>query len=138
MWDVPDGEEALRLLDILTFDLVITDVYMSAMDGMELLVRAQAARAPRPRSGDVGRWLRPARGAARHGPGVRRLRHDPQALLSARLRDTVSAVLRPRGLGQRRGVEQLADPARERLYRPRLLDAPAAPWNGRDAPASAA
>jgi len=42
VWDVADGEEALRLLDILPFDLVITDVYMNAMDGMELLVRAQA------------------------------------------------------------------------------------------------
>ena len=41
VWDVPDGAEALRLLDILDFDLVLTDVYMSAMDGMELLVRAQ-------------------------------------------------------------------------------------------------
>ena len=41
VWDVPDGEEALRLLDILTFDLVLTDVYMSAMDGTEFLVRAQ-------------------------------------------------------------------------------------------------
>jgi len=41
VWDVPDGEEALRLMDILNFDLVLTDVYMNAMDGMELLVRAQ-------------------------------------------------------------------------------------------------
>jgi DNA-binding NtrC family response regulator len=39
VWDVPDGEEALRLLDIVSFDLVITDVYMAAVDGMELLAR---------------------------------------------------------------------------------------------------
>lgn len=41
VWDVPDAEQALRLLDILNFDLMITDVCMTAMDGMELLVRAQ-------------------------------------------------------------------------------------------------
>ena len=41
VWDVPDGEEALQLMDILNFDLVLTDVYMAAMDGMELLVRAK-------------------------------------------------------------------------------------------------
>jgi len=41
VWDVPGGEEALPLLDIVPFDLVITDVYMAAVDGMELLTRIQ-------------------------------------------------------------------------------------------------
>jgi CheY-like chemotaxis protein len=41
IWDVPDGVQALDLLDIIQFDLVLTDVYMAAVDGMELLVRIQ-------------------------------------------------------------------------------------------------
>jgi DNA-binding NtrC family response regulator len=41
VWDVPDGVQALALLDIIAFDLVLTDVYMAAVDGMELLVRIQ-------------------------------------------------------------------------------------------------
>ena len=40
-WDVADGVEALQLLDAVRFDLVISDVYMAAVDGMELLVRIQ-------------------------------------------------------------------------------------------------
>lgn len=43
-WDVADGAEALHLLDGVRFDLVITDVYMAAVDGMELLVRIQQRR----------------------------------------------------------------------------------------------
>ena len=39
IWDVPDGVQALALLEIIRFDLVITDVYMAAVDGMELLTR---------------------------------------------------------------------------------------------------
>ena len=39
--EAPDGTEALRLLDTSPFDLVITDVYMAEVDGMELLVRIQ-------------------------------------------------------------------------------------------------
>ena len=41
VWDVPGGTEALSLLDMIPFDLVITDVYTDAVDGMELLVRIQ-------------------------------------------------------------------------------------------------
>ena len=41
VWDVPGGTEALSLLDVIPFDLVITDVYTDAVDGMELLVRIQ-------------------------------------------------------------------------------------------------
>ena len=41
VWEAPNGTEALRLLDTSPFDLVITDVYMAAVDGMELLVRIQ-------------------------------------------------------------------------------------------------
>jgi len=40
-WDAADGAEALRLLDGIRFDMVIADVYMAEMDGMELLVRIQ-------------------------------------------------------------------------------------------------
>jgi CheY-like chemotaxis protein len=36
-----DGAEALQILDGVRVDLVITDVYMAAVDGMELLVRIQ-------------------------------------------------------------------------------------------------
>ena len=39
VWDVPDGVQALDLLEIIPFDLVLTDVYMAAVDGMELLTR---------------------------------------------------------------------------------------------------
>ena len=39
--DVADGKEALRLLEATRFDLIISDVYMADMDGMELLVRIQ-------------------------------------------------------------------------------------------------
>ena len=39
--DAAEGGEALRHLETVAFDLVITDVYMAAMDGMELLVRIQ-------------------------------------------------------------------------------------------------
>ena len=39
--DVADGKEALRLLETTRFDLIISDVYMADMDGMELLVRIQ-------------------------------------------------------------------------------------------------
>ena len=41
VWDVPGGTEALSLLDVMPFDLVITDVYTDAVDGMELLVRIE-------------------------------------------------------------------------------------------------
>ena len=41
VWDVPGGTEALHLLDLVPFDVVITDVYTDAVDGMELLVRIQ-------------------------------------------------------------------------------------------------
>jgi CheY-like chemotaxis protein len=41
IWDVPDGVQALDLLEIITFDLVLMDVYMAAVDGMELLRRIQ-------------------------------------------------------------------------------------------------
>ena len=41
VWDVPGGEEALALLDGTPFDLLITDVYMAEVDGVELLVRIQ-------------------------------------------------------------------------------------------------
>lgn len=41
VWDAPDGTEALRLLETIPFDLVITDAYMAEVDGMELLVRIQ-------------------------------------------------------------------------------------------------
>ncbi len=39
VWDVSDGQEALRLLETSAMDLIISDVYMADMDGMELLVR---------------------------------------------------------------------------------------------------
>jgi two-component system chemotaxis response regulator CheY len=38
-WAASDGAEALDLVDGIRFDLIITDVYMAAMDGMELLIR---------------------------------------------------------------------------------------------------
>jgi CheY-like chemotaxis protein len=41
VWDVDDGVGALKLLETISFDLVITDAYMAAVDGMELLVRIQ-------------------------------------------------------------------------------------------------
>ncbi|MFH0916918.1 MAG: response regulator, partial [bacterium] len=40
-WDVPGGTEALQLLDVVPFDLIITDVYTDAVDGIELLTRIQ-------------------------------------------------------------------------------------------------
>ena len=39
VWGVADGDQALRLLTDSRFDLVITDVYMTSVDGMELLLR---------------------------------------------------------------------------------------------------
>jgi CheY-like chemotaxis protein len=41
VWEAGDGAEALRLLESTRFDLIISDVYMADMDGMELLVRVQ-------------------------------------------------------------------------------------------------
>ena len=41
VWDVADGNEALRLLETSPVDLIISDIYMAEMDGMELLVRIQ-------------------------------------------------------------------------------------------------
>jgi DNA-binding NtrC family response regulator len=41
VWDVADGAEVLRLLETTRCDLLITDVYMAEVDGMELLVRIQ-------------------------------------------------------------------------------------------------
>lgn len=41
VWDVADGSEALELLKTTPFDLIISDIYMADMDGMELLVRIQ-------------------------------------------------------------------------------------------------
>jgi len=37
--EVPDGADALRLLETTAFDLIISDVYMAGVDGMELLLR---------------------------------------------------------------------------------------------------
>jgi DNA-binding NtrC family response regulator len=48
VWDVPGGTEALPLLALVPFDLVITDVYTDALDGMELLVRIQQLPVPIP------------------------------------------------------------------------------------------
>ena len=48
VWDVPDGSDALPLLDVVSFDLVITDAYMAGVDGMELLVRIQQRGNPVP------------------------------------------------------------------------------------------
>ncbi|HUK67435.1 MAG TPA: response regulator [Streptosporangiaceae bacterium] len=39
--DAHDGAEALRLLETMPCDLVVADVYMGDVDGMELLVRIQ-------------------------------------------------------------------------------------------------
>ncbi|HVO35983.1 MAG TPA: response regulator [Gemmatimonadales bacterium] len=39
--DVADGTAALRLIAEMPFDLVITDVYMATVDGLELLERMQ-------------------------------------------------------------------------------------------------
>jgi len=39
--EASEGGEALRLLEASHFDLVLSDVYMVEMDGMELLVRIQ-------------------------------------------------------------------------------------------------
>lgn len=39
--EAKEGGEALRLLDTATFDLILSDVYMAEMDGMEMLVRVQ-------------------------------------------------------------------------------------------------
>jgi len=41
VFDVADGSEALRLLEATHFDLLITDVYMAEVGGMELLVRSR-------------------------------------------------------------------------------------------------
>jgi CheY-like chemotaxis protein len=41
VWDVADGNEALRILETSPVDLIISDIYMAEMDGMELLVRIQ-------------------------------------------------------------------------------------------------
>jgi CheY-like chemotaxis protein len=48
VWDAADGAEALQLLEAVRFDLVITDVYMASVDGMELLVRIQQRGVPVP------------------------------------------------------------------------------------------
>jgi two-component system, chemotaxis family, chemotaxis protein CheY len=39
--EASEGGEALRLLEASAYDLIISDVYMAEMDGMELLVRIQ-------------------------------------------------------------------------------------------------
>ncbi len=41
VWDVPAGHEALKLLEVAEFDLILTDVYMGEMDGMEFLQRVR-------------------------------------------------------------------------------------------------
>jgi CheY-like chemotaxis protein len=41
VWDAPDGAEALSRLDVLPFDVIIADVYMAPVDGMELLLRIE-------------------------------------------------------------------------------------------------
>lgn len=48
VWDVPDGADALELLEVMEFDLVVTDVYMTGVGGMELLARSRqrGCRAP--------------------------------------------------------------------------------------------
>jgi len=48
VWDVADGAEALQVLEGIRFDLVLTDVYMASVDGMELLVRIQQRGVPVP------------------------------------------------------------------------------------------
>ena len=48
VWDVPGGTQALPLLALVPFDLVITDVYTDAVDGMELLTRIQQMGLPIP------------------------------------------------------------------------------------------
>lgn len=48
VWEVPDGSDALPLLQLVPFDLVITDAYMAGVDGMELLVRIQQRGNPVP------------------------------------------------------------------------------------------
>jgi len=39
--EAPDGIEALKLIDHETFDLVITDIIMPKMEGIELIIQAR-------------------------------------------------------------------------------------------------
>ncbi len=48
VWDVARGAEALTVVGVVRFDLVITDVYMEALDGLELLQRLTATSGPLP------------------------------------------------------------------------------------------
>ena len=43
--EAPDGKEALALLDSQTVDLIVTDLWMPNLDGVELLKRLRAANA---------------------------------------------------------------------------------------------
>jgi DNA-binding NtrC family response regulator len=93
VWDVCDGTEALRLLEVVDFDLVITDVYMTAMDGMELLARAQQRGYRMPVVVMTGGGFAPREELLKMAEACGAFATIMKPFSPHQLRDTVSAVL---------------------------------------------
>ncbi len=95
VWDVSDGGEALRLLAILPFDLIVTDVYMSGMDGMELLSRAKAQGYRQPVVVMSGGGFVPREDLLRMARACGAFATVVKPFSPSQLRDTVESVLAP-------------------------------------------
>ena len=95
VWDVADGAEALELLKTTPFDLIISDVYMADMDGMELLVRIQQLELGVPVVVISGGGFKPREEVLKMAAACGAVATLDKPFTLEQLRDTVEPLLAP-------------------------------------------
>jgi DNA-binding NtrC family response regulator len=95
VWDVPDGVEALRVLEAVSIELVISDVYMTAVDGVELLVRMQQRELRMPVVVMSGGGYRSSKEVLAMAEGCGAAATLPKPFTAQQLRETIEPLLPP-------------------------------------------